>query len=55
MKKWKVEIQQNGGEYTGWITFYANSVQIKNITILIVDGNEMEFDEAVENFYEVSK
>ena len=48
MKKWHVSISQNGWEYTGRVTFFANEVTRKNSHILIVDGNEMEFDEEVE-------
>ena len=40
-------------EYTGWVTFYADSVRVENVTTLLVDGKEMEFDEAIETFYEV--
>ena len=48
MKKWHVSISQNGWEYTGWMTFFANEVTQKNMKVLLVDGNEMEFDEEVE-------
>lgn len=49
MQKWHIEIEQNGGEYFGWVTFFANDV----FTItdqpnqLLVDNKIMEFDEKV--------
>ncbi len=46
-KKWRIEVSQNGWEYHGWVTFYADTVERKSDTILIVDGYEMEFDEKV--------
>ena len=52
-KKWKVEVSQNGWEYTGWVTFYAETVERKASNILIVDGYEMVFDESVDDPMEV--
>ena len=51
MKKWYVEIEQNGGEYLGWVTFFANNVEEGDTShILLVDGKEMTFDEKVVSF-----
>jgi hypothetical protein len=53
-KKWRITIQQNGGEYFGWVTFYAKEViQIDNTT-LSVDGDEMKFDEAIDAIEKVA-
>ena len=54
MKKWRVEIAQNGEEYTGWVTFFADEVKRGDYSwILIVDGRDMEFDENVTSIEEV--
>jgi hypothetical protein len=47
MTKWHVSISQNGWEYTGWMSFFANEVTRINPNVLLVDGNEMQFDEEV--------
>lgn len=54
--KWRVELSQNGWEYTGWVTFYAESAEIKDTedhNILLVDGYEVEFDEEVANLTKI--
>jgi len=48
-QKWIVVVEQNGGEYTGWVTFYAEKVIPTGLCTLDVDGTEMEFDEAIES------
>lgn len=48
-KKWIVHIEQNGGEYTGWVTFYAENAIPVGMNEIEVDGHIMEFDEAVES------
>ncbi len=49
--EWIVTIEQNGGEYTGWIKFFAEEVlPHSNRRKLVVDGFIMEFDEKVINF-----
>ncbi len=51
MKEWYVEIEQNGGEYLGWVAFFANNVEEGDTShILLVDGKEMTFDEKVVSF-----
>ena len=47
MKKWHIEISQNGWEYTGWITFFADEVTRVSEDTLLVDGNQMKFDEEI--------
>lgn len=47
MKKWQVTVEQNGGEYVGWVTFYAERAIPNGMNTVLVDGREMEFDEAV--------
>lgn len=45
MKKWKIEISQNGWEYSGWVFIKAvNLVKIDERTI-VADGIEIRFDE----------
>ena len=54
MKQWHVKIEQNGGEYFGWVTFFANDVEEGIASnILLVDGREMTFDEKVVSFIEL--
>ena len=51
MRKWHVEIEQNGGEYAGWVTFFADEViSGGSQNTLLVDGREMAFDEKVVSF-----
>ena len=48
MKKWHVLIDQNGGEYEGWVKFFADEVEASDKdNTLIVDGREMEFQEKI--------
>jgi hypothetical protein len=49
-KKYTVSIEQNGGEYYGWATFWASEVTQKNDTTLIADGFEIEFDEKIDEW-----
>lgn len=52
MKKWHVTIDQNGGEYYGWVEFFADNVahdmDDEEARTLIVDGRKMVFDERVD-------
>ena len=55
MKKWMAYIDQNSGEYTGWVSFFADNVERgSESSVLIVDGRVMEFDEGVLSFEEVT-
>jgi len=48
VKKFYVEIEQNGGEYYGWVTFFAEKVEkTQDENVLLVDGRKMTFEEKV--------
>ena len=46
-KIWEVVVEENGGEYTGWVKFKALSGIKTGQKTLLVDGIEIEFDEEV--------
>ena len=46
-KQWKIEISQNGWEYTGTATITAIKVEKINETTVLADGIEIEFDEEI--------
>lgn len=46
-KKWRIEIEQNGGEYTGWVDITAETVERTDKYSLIADGVVMSFDEEI--------
>lgn len=45
--KWRIEIEQNGGEYTGWVDITAENVERTDKYSLIADGVTMTFDEEI--------
>jgi len=47
--KYRAMIEQNGGQYYGWITFHAEKWERKDECTLLVDGYEMEFDEPIDD------
>lgn len=54
MKEWDVAFEQNGGEFLGWVTFFADEVEEGPApNILLVDGREMTFDEKIVSFSEL--
>jgi len=52
-KQYIAMIQQNGGDYYGWIKFHAHQWARKNETTLLIDGYEMEFDEEINDPEEI--
>lgn len=48
MKEWTIQIEQNGGEYHGYVDIQAENVEQVNDRTIIADGVRMIFDENVE-------
>lgn len=47
MKEYKIELCENGWEYTGHINIKAESVEKAGARVLVVNGAIIEFDEEV--------
>ncbi len=47
MKKWFIEINQNGWEYVGWCEITANKVEKISEDTILVDGIKIKFDEEI--------
>jgi len=45
---WTVQIEQNGGEYHGWVDIEAENVEQVDDRTIIADGVRMTFDENIE-------
>lgn len=46
-KQWTICINQNGGEYVGWVIITANNVLQTNKVTILADGVSIEFDEVI--------
>ncbi len=47
MKKWIIEISQNGWECTGWAKITAEHVEQIDDNVILADDMRIEFDEEV--------
>lgn len=48
MELWTIEVQQNGGEYTGYVDVEAENVEQVDDRTVIADGVRLTFDEEIE-------
>ncbi|WHY01846.1 hypothetical protein [Neobacillus sp. DY30] len=53
MKKYRIEISQNGWEYTGYALVKCNELKKIANKKVVADGIEIEFDEEVGDIKEV--
>ena len=54
MKRFSVEVSQNGWEYTGYAIIKCDDIQKTGKNKVIADGIEIEFDEEVGEITELS-
>jgi hypothetical protein len=47
MKQYSIEYNQNGGEYTGYVTVTCNSLKQIDAYTVEADGVKFKFDEAI--------
>jgi len=47
LQEFKIEISQNGWEYTGWATVTAKQIEKVNDTTILADGIKIQFDEEI--------
>jgi len=47
MKKYYIEISQNGWEYTGWVSIKCNKIKKTGEKTINADDVEIEFDEEI--------
>lgn len=46
-KKWRIEVSQNGWEYSGWVLVTASELSKVGEKTMIADGVIIEFDEDI--------
>jgi hypothetical protein len=55
MKTYVVKVEQNGGEYYGYVTIKCKSIDVIGFKKIKADGVEIEFDEVVMNVFTKSE
>lgn len=46
-KKWKIQVSQNGWEYSGWVLVTASTITLVGEKTILADGVLVEFDEEI--------